>query len=314
MAQLTSVTSAGTGLVGVILPDITSSARYANYDLPYLTQAFTAAGYATSDFKIDNARARRHRVGDAQADITPGAKVLSSTRSTARSARRSRRAAAAGVTLISYDRATFQGTNTYYVSFDNVQVGKLIGMGFCSASRTGASPARRSSRSTAARTPTRTRSTSPRATTRSFGATRCPGHGWRHQQRRLRPSSATRLPRVGTTPRARPSSSRPYTAHPEINATIEANDGLANAVITVLKQKMSRQEDPDHGPGRQPRGHGKHPPGYQCGSVYKPIYLEAQDAVALATSCAPADSSRRSREWHHPPTRPSRSPRSPRRC
>ena len=23
--------------------------------------------------------------------------------------------------------------------------------------------------------------------------------------------------------------------------------------------------------------------GYQCGSVYKPIYLEAQDAVALAT-------------------------------
>ena len=28
-----------------------------------------------------------------------------------------------------------------------------------------------------------------------------------------------------------------YTAHPEINATIEANDGLANAVITVLKQK-----------------------------------------------------------------------------
>ena len=23
--------------------------------------------------------------------------------------------------------------------------------------------------------------------------------------------------------------------------------------------------------------------GYQCGSVYKPIYLEAQDAVSLAT-------------------------------
>ena len=32
--------------------------------------------------------------------------------------------------MISYDRATFQGTNTYYVSFDNVQVGELIGKGF----------------------------------------------------------------------------------------------------------------------------------------------------------------------------------------
>src|SRR5439155_710902 len=35
-----------------------------------------------------------------------------------------------GVKAISYDRATFTGTNTYYVSFDNVQVGKLIGKGF----------------------------------------------------------------------------------------------------------------------------------------------------------------------------------------
>ena len=32
--------------------------------------------------------------------------------------------------MISYDRATFQGTSTYYVSFDNVQVGELIGKGF----------------------------------------------------------------------------------------------------------------------------------------------------------------------------------------
>ena len=39
--------------------------------------------------------------------------------------RRSRK----GVKIISYDRATFTGTNTYYVSFDNVQVGKLIGTG-----------------------------------------------------------------------------------------------------------------------------------------------------------------------------------------
>src|SRR6202043_3844038 len=46
MAQLTSVHSAGTGIVGVILPDTTSSARYTSYDLPYLKQAFKGARYA----------------------------------------------------------------------------------------------------------------------------------------------------------------------------------------------------------------------------------------------------------------------------
>ena len=55
MAQLTSVTSAGSGMVGVILPDVTTSARYTSYDLPYLTKAFQMAGYTSAQFKIDNA-------------------------------------------------------------------------------------------------------------------------------------------------------------------------------------------------------------------------------------------------------------------
>src|SRR5947209_407230 len=56
MSQLQSAFAAGKGLVGVILPDTTTSARYVSYDLPYLKQAFTAAGYAATDFKIDNAQ------------------------------------------------------------------------------------------------------------------------------------------------------------------------------------------------------------------------------------------------------------------
>ena len=34
------MTAAGHGLVGVILPDVTTSARYTAYDQPYLTTAF----------------------------------------------------------------------------------------------------------------------------------------------------------------------------------------------------------------------------------------------------------------------------------
>src|SRR6476660_1941397 len=132
MDQLKSITSAGSGLVGVILPDTTTSARYTSYDLPYLTQAFTAAGYAATDFKIDNAQGTTTtQLAIAQADIQAGAKVLvvdpldPTTGNQVQAA-----AAAAGIPMISYDRATFQGTNTYYVSFDNQQVGKLIGDGF----------------------------------------------------------------------------------------------------------------------------------------------------------------------------------------
>jgi D-xylose transport system substrate-binding protein len=75
-----------------------------------------------------------------------------------------------------------------------------------------------------------------------------------------------------------------YTAHPEINATIEANDGLANSVVTVLKQKgVPANKVPTVGQDASLGGIENVLSGYQCGTVYKAIYLEAQDAVALAT-------------------------------
>lgn len=114
MSELTGLTAAGSGLVGVILPDTTLSSRYVDFDAPYLTKAFTDAGYGASDFKIDNAQGNdATELALAQADITLGAKVLivdpldSTVRNQIQSA-----AAAAGVKLISYDRATFQGTDT----------------------------------------------------------------------------------------------------------------------------------------------------------------------------------------------------------
>ena len=42
MAQLKSLAAEGKGLVGVLLPDTTTSARYVSFDAPYLKQAFQA--------------------------------------------------------------------------------------------------------------------------------------------------------------------------------------------------------------------------------------------------------------------------------
>src|SRR5580704_4868132 len=54
MSKLKGLTAAGSGLVGVILPDTTSSTRYVSFDAPYLAQAFKKAGYSNANFKIDN--------------------------------------------------------------------------------------------------------------------------------------------------------------------------------------------------------------------------------------------------------------------
>ena len=132
MPVLKALQKSGKGNVGVILPDTTSSTRYVDFDAPYFHTAFTKAGYKPSQYKIDNAQGSdATELSLAQSDISEGAKVLifDPLDSTVGAEVQSY-AASHGVKLISYDRATFQGNPTYYVSFNNNTVGKLIGTGF----------------------------------------------------------------------------------------------------------------------------------------------------------------------------------------
>ena len=129
--------------VGVILPDTTSSARWVNFDQPYLNDAFADAGYTQAQYRIDNAQGSdATELNDATADINLGAKVLIvGPLDGPTGVAIAKLAQSKGVTLIAYDRAIFPGINTYYVSFDNEQVGELIGQGFQQpACRPGRSP------------------------------------------------------------------------------------------------------------------------------------------------------------------------------
>src|SRR5437773_707538 len=77
MAKLKSLASEGKGMIGVLLPDTTTSARYVQYDAPFLKKAFQAAGLTSSQFKIDNAHGSTSTMQQqAEADITAGASVL----------------------------------------------------------------------------------------------------------------------------------------------------------------------------------------------------------------------------------------------
>ena len=286
MAQLKSITAAGTGLVGVILPDTTSSTRYTAYDLPYLTQAFTAAGYASTDFKIENASGTATtELAIAQADINAGAKVLLVDPLDSQTGKAIQAAAtAAGVTMISYDRATFQGTNTYYVSFDNVQVGELIGKGFMQCvTDWGVTSAK-------VFTVDGGQDTDPNAIDFAKGYNDAIW-GQKVAQVKAGATNAAGMTLVGeqiadnwTNALGGTKFQQAYTAHPEINATVEANDGIAGAVIAHLKADgVPAKKIPTTGQDASIEGMAFVLTGFQCGSVYKPIYLEAQAAVALVT-------------------------------
>ena len=132
MSTLKPLAAAGKGNVAAILPDTVTSARYTEFDAPYLTQALTAAGLSSSQFSVQNAQGSdATELSDAQAAITKGASVLiMDPLDSGVGAQIETYAKAHGVKVIDYDRLTLGGSRDYYVSFNNVLVGTKIGQGF----------------------------------------------------------------------------------------------------------------------------------------------------------------------------------------
>jgi D-xylose transport system substrate-binding protein len=275
MKGLTGLASQGKGLVGVLLPDTTTSTRYVQYDAPYLKQAFEAAGLSASNFKIDNANGSASTMQtQAEADINAGASVLMvDSLDSGSGAAIEAKAKAAGVKVIDYDRLTKGGpADRYYVSFDNTKVGKLIGDGFvaCTTAWNVAKPNVLIMNGD----PTDNNATlfangyhsvvDPKFAAGAYVKVGEPAGTWK--------------PSIAST-----TFEQQLTAHPNINAVITPNDDNANAVISVLKKnKIPAKKFPTTGQDASPPGLQNILTGYQCGTVYKPIYLEAQAAAALA--------------------------------
>ena len=117
-----------TALACVLLPDTKSSVRYELFDRPYLAKAFKAAGVS---YSINNAQGDQQKQRS-QADqcLTNGAKViLVDALNSGVGASIENLAAARKVKTIDYDRLVLKGKASYYVSFNNVAVGKLQGRG-----------------------------------------------------------------------------------------------------------------------------------------------------------------------------------------
>jgi len=114
--------------VGVILPDASTSPRWEANDRPLLSEAFTAAGIKSD---IQNAGGDKSKFGTiCDSMINSGVAVLLIVNLDSDSGSAClKKAQTAGVKTIDYDRLTLGGGASYYVSFDNVGVGKLMGEG-----------------------------------------------------------------------------------------------------------------------------------------------------------------------------------------
>jgi D-xylose transport system substrate-binding protein len=275
MTQLKSVAAAGKGLIGVLLPDTTTSARYETFDRPYLTKALQAAGLSSSDIKIDNAQGSAATMQtQAEADITQGASVLLiDPLDSGSGAAIEANATAKGVKVVDYDRLVKGGAaGRTYVSFDNVKVGQLIGQGEidCIAAWNVSKP----NILIMDGDPTDNNALlfsqgyngilKPKFDDGSYVKVGEPAGTW--------------TPSIAQT-----TFEQQLSAHPNINAVVTPNDDNANAVIASLqKNSIPAKKFPTTGQDASLSGLQNILKGYQCGTVYKPIYLEAQGAAAIA--------------------------------
>jgi D-xylose transport system substrate-binding protein len=122
--------AAGEGKIAVLLPDSSSSPRWENDDRRFFEQAFTDAGLSEDQYLILNAEGdAATQQTQAEQAITDGATVLLIVNLDSGSAAAIiDNARDQGVAVIDYDRLTIEGPGAdYYVSFDNVAVGRLMG-------------------------------------------------------------------------------------------------------------------------------------------------------------------------------------------
>jgi D-xylose transport system substrate-binding protein len=274
MKTLTSLAKSGKGKVAAILPDTVSSTRYVEFDAPDITKALETAGLTPSQFVVQNALGSdATQLTDAQTDITNGATVLlvdpldSGVGASIESYAKSH-----GADVIDYDRLTLGGSREYYVSFNNVQVGKLIGQDLvsCVAAWHVKKPEVVVMHGAA---------TDNNATqfAQGYDAVLKPY---------FRSGKWVDVANTADTwdpPTAETEFQEAYTAHPNINSALIPNDETGAPIISYLQSLHVKPDTfPTTGQDATSVGLDNVLSGYECGTVYKPIFLEAEAAVSLA--------------------------------
>jgi len=282
LALLISVFSFATNVLAqsvdvvVLLPDSASSARWEADDRRFLAEAFEEAGVTYSIVNAEGVSATQ--LSQAEQAITNGAKVLLMVNLDSGSgAAIIELAHAAGVKVIDYDRLTIEGPGAdFYISFDNEAVGRLQGQGLVAAVDAAIAAGTLS-------VPPQIGVLNGSPTDNNATLFR---NGYMSVIQPLFDSGAWVLAAEQSVPdwdnqQALILFEQMQTDHPEINAAVAANDGLAQAVISA-RQNAGLTFIPVTGQDATVGGVQNVLAGRQSMTVYKAIRAEARAAAALA--------------------------------
>ncbi len=274
--------SSGSGAkVGVILPETASSARWEGFDKPLLKAALEKEGLSPD---IQNAQGDVQKFSTlADGMINAGVKVLIiATPNSEVGASVAKKAQAQGIQVIDYDRLNTGGTSSYYVSFDNVKVGELQGQGLVEGVAKMVPGKKPAEIIEIEGSPT-----DNNATLFADG-----------QHKILDPKYASGdLKKVQSQPIDNWDNQKGGQVFEQIltgngnkiDGVVAANDGLAGAVITVLKKVGLNGKIPVTGQDATPDGLQAVLRGDQYMTVFKPIKDEAEAAAKLAAALAKGD-------------------------
>jgi D-xylose transport system substrate-binding protein len=261
----------GQGKIGVILPDTTTSQRWKSDDPKYLKAAFEAAGVPVDLQNAQGDKARFLQIADKM--INDGVKVLMIVNLDSPTGKAVLdKAKAAKIKTVDYDRLTLNGGADYYVSFDNVQVGVLQGRGLvnCLQAKKTVNPVVAELNGS----PTDNNATLFKQGYDSI------------LQPKYDEAKYTKGPDQSVPDWVNSEGGvifeQMLKQQPKIRGVLAANDGLANAVIGVLKKYKLNGTVPVTGQDATIDGFHNILNGDQCLTIYKAIRPEAEAAAKLA--------------------------------
>ena len=263
--------------IGVILPDATTSPRWEANDKPSLSAAFDAAGVS---YDIQNAQGSVDTFGQLCDQMVAEVKVLMIVNIDQESGKACLdKATDAGVQSIDYDRLTPGGGASFYVSFDNVGVGKLMGEGLIAAL------------DEAGKTKANIVYVNGAATDNNAALFKS---GYEEALADKIDSGDYKL--VGDqsgewdATKAGDVFEQMFTDNGgKIDGVVSANDTMAGGIIARMKDNGTAGQVPTTGQDASTEGLQNVLAGYQCGTVYKNTDLEAKTAADLAIALINGD-------------------------
>jgi D-xylose transport system substrate-binding protein len=275
-----SSAAAKSAKIGVILPDASTSPRWENNDRPALEKAISAAGDTAIIQNASKDVTKFSSLCDSM--INQGVAVLMIVNLDSESgAACESKAKAAGIPSIDYDRLTLGGSASYYVSFDNVQVGKLMGDGLIACL-----DADKKTKANIVEINGDPTDNNAALFKQGYDGALKPKYDSGDYKKVGDQTGKWDATVAQTTFEQLFNQNKG-----KVDGVISANDTMAGGIVTVLKNNGLAGKVPVTGQDASDEGLQRVIAGTQCGTVFKDVNLEAKAAADLAVAILKDDGS-----------------------